>query len=380
MSSALSRFVPSFRPPSPDQIKKFIDQVASIDRLLVLTGAGVSTESGIPDYRSEKVGLYERSNHRPITIQEFLGSESARKRYWSRNFLAWPNFSRATCNAAHRAIASWERSDKFVWLITQNVDGLHTNVVPIRTIFSAAKSGSNQEVHRPSGFHRSSAGFDWCWSVHRIRYWSRNFLAWPNFSRATCNAAHRAIASWERSDKFVWLITQNVDGLHTLSGAGSNLLTELHGCALRVKCLGCGEMTKREDHQPRMEELNADWMKAHTGGELRPDGDVELEEGAHETFVLPECQKCGGILKTDVVFFGDNVHSSDVDACYEKVEECTGVLVLGSSLTVMSGFRFAYHASLMGKPVLIVNIGPTRADSFAEMRISAPVTEIITKL
>ncbi|PIO73566.1 transcriptional regulator, Sir2 family [Teladorsagia circumcincta] len=183
------------------------------------------------------------------------------------------------------------------------------------------------------------------------RYWSRNFLAWPNFSRATCNAAHRAIASWERSDKFVWLITQNVDGLHT-----------------------------KEDHQSRMEELNADWMKEHAGGELRPDGDVELEEGAHETFVLPECQKCGGILKTDVVFFGDNVHSSCVDACYEKVEECTGVLVLGSSLTVMSGFRFAYHASLMGKPVLIVNIGPTRADSFAEMRISAPVTEIVPKL
>ncbi|PIO54414.1 hypothetical protein TELCIR_24224, partial [Teladorsagia circumcincta] len=101
--------------------------------------------------------------------------------------------------------------------------------------------------------------------------------------------------------------------------AGSNLLTELHGCSLRVKCLGCGEITKREDHQSRMEELNGEWMKEHAGGELRPDGDVELEEGAHETFVLPECQKCGGILKTDVVFFGDNVHSSCVDACYEKV-------------------------------------------------------------
>ncbi|PIO73565.1 transcriptional regulator, Sir2 family [Teladorsagia circumcincta] len=244
---------------------------------------------GIPDYRSEKVGLYERTDYRPVTIQEFLGSESARKRYWSRNFLAWPNFSRATCNAAHRAIASWERSDKFVWLITQNIDGLH-------------------------------------------------------------------------------------------SKAGSNMLTELHGCGLRVKCMGCGEMTKREDLQPRMEELNADWMKAVTAGKVRPDGDVELEEGAHETFVLPECQKCGGILKTDVVFFGDNLNPDDMDTCYEKVEECTGVLVLGSSLTVMTGFRFPYHASLMGKPVFVVNIGPTRADSFAEMRISAPVTEIVTKL
>ncbi|KAK6041733.1 transcriptional regulator, Sir2 family [Cooperia oncophora] len=262
MSSTLSRFVPAFKPPSSDQIKRFVDQVASIDRLLVLTGAGVSTASGIPDYRSEKIGLFERSNHRPITIQEFLGSESARKRYWSRNFLAWPNFSRAKCNEAHRAIASWERSDKFVWLITQNVDGLHA----------------------------------------------------------------------------------------------------------------------KEDHQTRLEELNAEWMRTHVAGEIAPDGDVELEEGAHETFVLPECQKCGGVLKTDVVFFGDNVASEDVDTCYEKVEQCTGVLVLGSSLTVMSGFRFPYHASLMGKPVLIVNIGPTRADSFAEMRISAPVTDIVTKL
>ncbi|KAK5969924.1 NAD-dependent protein deacetylase [Trichostrongylus colubriformis] len=289
MSSTLSRFVPAFQPPSSDLIKKFIDHVASIDRLLVLTGAGVSTESGIPDYRSKGIGLFERSNQRPITIQEFVSTESARKRYWSRNFLAWPNFSSAQCNAAHRAIASWERSNKFVWLITQNVDGLHAK-------------------------------------------------------------------------------------------AGSNLLTELHGCGLRVKCMDCGDLTKREDHQSRMEKLNAEWMKEHIAGEIRPDGDVDLPEGAHEGFVIPSCQKCGGILKTDVVFFGDNVGRDDVDLCYEKVEQCTGVLVLGSSLTVMSGFRFAYHASLMGKPVLIVNIGPTRADTFAEMRISAPVTEIVTKL
>ncbi|WKX95178.1 hypothetical protein Q1695_011994 [Nippostrongylus brasiliensis] len=258
----MARFVPAFQHPKPDLVKKFIDKVASIDRLLVLTGAGVSTESGIPDYRSEKIGLFERSNHRPITIQDFLASESSRKRYWSRNFLAWPNFSRAQCNAAHRAIASWERSNKFVWLITQNVDGLHA----------------------------------------------------------------------------------------------------------------------KEEHQSRMAELNKEWMEVHVAGELAPDGDVQLEDGAHEDFVLPTCQKCGGMLRTDVVFFGDNVPREDVDECYQKVEECTGILVLGSSLTVMSGFRFAYHASLMGKPVLIVNIGPTRADNFADMRVSAPVTEIVTKL
>ncbi|KAK5974116.1 Deacetylase sirtuin-type domain-containing protein, partial [Trichostrongylus colubriformis] len=147
--------------------------------------------------------------------------------------------------------------------------------------------------------------------------------------------------------------------------AGSNLLTELHGCGLRVKCKGCGDLTKRKDHLSRMEKLSAEWMKEHIAAEIRPDGNVDLPEGAHEAFVIPLCRKCGGILKTDVVFFGDTVGRDDVHLCYEKVEQCKGVLVLGSSLTVMSGFRFAYHATLMGKPVLIVNIGPTRADTFA---------------
>ncbi|XGW07784.1 hypothetical protein V3C99_010717 [Haemonchus contortus] len=289
MPAGLSRFVPSFQPPSPDLIKKFIDQVAAIDKLLVLTGAGVSTESGIPDYRSEKIGLFERTNYRPVTIQEFLASESARKRYWSRNFLAWPKFSSAQCNEAHRAIASWERSKKFVWLITQNVDGLHAK-------------------------------------------------------------------------------------------AGSHMLTELHGCSLRVKCLGCGEITDRADHQPRMEELNAEWMKVNFAGDLAPDGDSILTPGAEQSFVLPECQKCGGMLKTDVVFFGDNVSRQDVDTCYEKLEQCTGVLVLGSSLTVNTGSNYVYEAGLMGKPVLIVNIGPTGADHIADMRLSAPVTSIIKDL
>ncbi|KJH51988.1 transcriptional regulator, Sir2 family [Dictyocaulus viviparus] len=277
------RFVPAYKIPDSDMVKKFIDKVAAIDRLLVLTGAG------IPDYRSEKTGLFARSNHRPITIQEFMACESARKRYWCRNFLAWPTFSRAICNKAHLAIASWERSEKFVWLITQNIDALHTK-------------------------------------------------------------------------------------------AGSTLLSELHGCGHRVKCMECGDVTGRAEHQSRLQKLNAEWSKINLPGEIAPDGDVEIEEGVHESFVLPSCSKCGGILKTDVVFFGDNVAQDMVDLCYEKIDECSGVLVLGSSLTVNSGFRFPYCASLQGKPVLIVNIGPTRADNFAEMRISAPVTEIITKL
>ncbi|KAE9412361.1 hypothetical protein Angca_003865, partial [Angiostrongylus cantonensis] len=187
----MSRFVPTFKAPSSDVVKKFVNKVAAIDRLLVLTGAGVSTESGLPDYRSEKIGLFERSNYRPVTIQEFMASESARKRFWSRNFLAWPKYSRAKCNKAHFTIASWERSDKFVWLITQNVDGLHAK-------------------------------------------------------------------------------------------AGSTLLTELHGCGHRVRCMQCDDVTSREEHQRTLEKLNAEWMKVNVPGEIAPDGDVEVEEGAHE--------------------------------------------------------------------------------------------------
>ncbi|KAJ1360732.1 hypothetical protein KIN20_019776 [Parelaphostrongylus tenuis] len=284
-----SRFVPTFKAPSSDVVKKFIDKVSAIDRLLVLTGAGISTESGLPDYRSEKIGLFERYNYRPVTIQEFVASESARKRYWSRNFLAWPSYSQAKCNTTHFTIASWERSEKFVWLITQNVDGLHTK-------------------------------------------------------------------------------------------AGSTMLSELHGCGRRVKCMQCGDITNREELQPTLEKLNAEWVRANVPGGIASDSDVVIEEGAHESFVLPSCKKCGGILKTDVVFFGDNLVQSVVSKCYEKLDECTGVLVLGSSLTVNTGSQLVDYANLQGKPVFIVNIGPTEADYIADMRISMPVTEIITKL
>ncbi|KIH51853.1 transcriptional regulator, Sir2 family [Ancylostoma duodenale] len=191
--------------------------------------------------------------------------------------------------------------------------------------------------------------------------------------------------------------------------AGSEMVSELHGCGRRVKCIKCGDITSRESLQPIMEELNAEWMKVNIAGEIAPDGDVELADGAHEvprrnsgragqagvwkkedaftgpppirlSFVLPTCQKCGGILKTDVVFFGDNIPRDVYDWCADKLEECTGLLVLGSSLTVMSGYRFAWSANGKGNPVFFVNLGPPRADSFADMKISAPVTEVVTKM
>ncbi|KAJ1356770.1 hypothetical protein KIN20_014557 [Parelaphostrongylus tenuis] len=191
-----SRFVPTFKAPSSDVVKKFIGKVAAIDRLLVLTGAGISTES-----------------------------DSGREISWR---------------------------------------GQGTLKQSATLLISLSPRGTIREVCR--------------------------------------------------------LITQNVDGLHTK--AGSTLLTELHGCGHRVRCMQCNEVTSREEHQLTLEKLNAEWMKVNVPGEIAPDGDVEIQEGAHESFVLAPCKKCGGILKTDVVFFGDNVIQSEVDKCYEKVYVC----------------------------------------------------------
>ncbi|CAD6187340.1 unnamed protein product [Caenorhabditis auriculariae] len=276
-----SRFVPMSKTVDKSKINHFVSELGCIDRLLVLTGAGVSTESGIPDYRSHKVGLYERTNHRPIQHSEFMKSESIRQRYWARNFLAWPNFSQAPCNVTHKAVARWERSSRFVWLITQNVDGLH-------------------------------------------------------------------------------------------SKAGSEMITELHGSGHFVRCMSCEYRIPRNDFQVQLASLNPQWLQQHTKpGELAPDGDG---------FVVAPCMECGGVMKTDVIFFGDNVPRKIVDFCYEKVEECDGILVLGSSLTVMSGYRFVYQASLQGRPIFIANIGPTRADHLATMKIECKLSQLVEKI
>uniref|UniRef100_A0AC35FN87 Deacetylase sirtuin-type domain-containing protein n=1 Tax=Panagrolaimus sp. PS1159 TaxID=55785 RepID=A0AC35FN87_9BILA len=273
---ATSRFIPAANPVPRAILRDFLSIVTNVERLLVMTGAGISTESGIPDYRSKGVGMYARTNHRPMTIQQFLASEHNRKRYCS----------------------------------------------------------------------------------------------------APCNDTHWKLSEWEKDERFLWLITQNVDGLHGL--AGSENLTELHGCSRVVKCLKCNERYDRTEMQKWFEELNPNWTIAEIG-ELRPDGDVDIPDKAIENFQIPHCPTCGpgSILKTDVVFFGDNVPRKIVDFCYEKVEEATGLLVLGSSLTVMSGYRFVYQASLRKIPILIVNIGPTRGDELATVKVSAKCSEIL---
>lgn len=287
MSSSLLRYVPECSQPSKESIKEFLDVLRAMKHLVVVTGAGISTESGIPDYRSPKVGQYARTDYRPILHQEFMNSLAARKRYWTRNYVAWPRFSASQPNEIHKAVADWERSERFSWLITQNVDGLH-------------------------------------------------------------------------------------------SAAGSKMLSELHGCARRVVCMQCSAVYERGTVQEWMQKANPNWCVEEIG-ELAPDGDCDIPDKAMANFVLPSCPQCGpkSILKTDVVFFGEFIHPAIHDQCSRVVDRGDGLLVLGSSLTVLSGYRYVEQAYQRSKPILIVNIGPTEADDLATVKISAKCSDII---
>ncbi|KAI6191542.1 NAD-dependent protein deacylase [Aphelenchoides bicaudatus] len=292
--SALNRFVPQSKAASAkliEELQSFLDKASS---LVVMTGAGISTESGIPDYRSSKTGQYARSKeHQPIQHLDFMTNEFWRRRYWARNFLAHNRFSSAQFNANHEILAEWEQSKRFNWLITQNVDGLHTS-------------------------------------------------------------------------------------------AGSKKVTELHGCAKKVVCMTCKQTYLRADFQEILLDLNPDWrLKQEQVGELAPDADSDAVVGINElaNFKLPYCLSCGdrSILKTDVVFFGDNVPRTVVDECYEKIDSADALLVLGSSLTVMSGYRFVYYAESK-MPVAILSIGPTRADHLATLKLDTKSSDVLKQL
>ncbi|KAM6979959.1 NAD-dependent protein lipoamidase sirtuin-4, mitochondrial [Aplochiton taeniatus] len=277
-----------FVPPSStvdahalEQLQTFLSRAK---RLFVISGAGLSTESGIPDYRSEGVGLYARTDRRPMQHAEFIRSAKSRQRYWARNYVGWPQFSN----------------------------------------------------HKP-------------------------------------NSAHITLKMWEDKGKVHWLVTQNVDALH--SKAGHQRLTELHGCAHRVMCLGCGTISPREELQRRFAALNPDWVAQ--AGSVAPDGDVFLEDEQVLHFRVPSCKDCGGILKPEVTFFGDTVKKGTVQFVHERLAESDAVLVTGSSLQVYSGYRFLLTASDRKLPVAILNIGPTRADHLAELRVSARCGEVL---
>ncbi|KAG7244632.1 hypothetical protein INR49_029651 [Caranx melampygus] len=283
--AGMSTFVPACSTTDAQSVHQLQDFVSRARRLFVMSGAGLSTESGIPDYRSEGVGLYARTDRRPMQHAEFVRSAKSRQRYWARNFVGWPQFS----------------------------------------------------SHQP-------------------------------------NPAHRALQRWEERGKLHWLVTQNVDALH--SKAGQRRLTELHGCAHRVMCLGCGAITAREELQRRFTSLNPGWRAQ--AGAVAPDGDVFLEDEQVLHFRVPSCDDCGGILKPEVTFFGDSVRKGTVQFVHDRLAESDAVLVVGSSLQVYSGYRFLLAASDRKLPVAILNIGPTRADCLAELRVSGRCGEVLS--
>ncbi|XP_023415215.1 NAD-dependent protein lipoamidase sirtuin-4, mitochondrial [Loxodonta africana] len=281
---SLGLFVPASPPLDPEKVKELQRFITLSKRLLVMTGAGVSTESGIPDYRSEGVGLYARTDRRPIQHRDFVQSAPVRQRYWARNFVGWPRFASHQPNPAHWALSNWERLGKLYWLVTQNVDALHTK-------------------------------------------------------------------------------------------AGSRRLTELHGCMHRVLCLNCGEQTARGVLQGRFEMLNPTWSAEAHG--LAPDGDVFLTEEEVQSFQVPSCARCGGPLKPDVTFFGDTVNHDKVDFVHKRVREADSLLVVGSSVQVYSSYRFILTAQEKKLPIAILNIGPTRSDHLACLKLDSRCGELL---
>ncbi|MFC6154159.1 Sir2 family NAD-dependent protein deacetylase [Nocardioides yefusunii] len=255
--------------------------------LVVLTGAGLSTDSGIPDYRGP-----QSVPRQPMTFSEFVATPEARRHYWARSHLGWRRMGVAAPNAGHRALAAID----------------------------------------------------------------------PDL-----------------------LITQNVDGLH--EAAGSRNVVALHGRVSEVICLGCREIFARTLVQEWLEALNPGWAEAHADVEMRPDGDVDLDETAD--FVVPPCPSCGGALKPHVVFFGENVEKPIVQRCFDAVDALTtpdtqgrrgALLVVGSSLTVMSGLRFARRAARNGTDLVVVNRGATRADEIATAKLETGASEFLTAL
>jgi NAD-dependent SIR2 family protein deacetylase len=206
------------------------------------------------------------------------------------------------------------------------------------------------------------------------RYWARAYAGWPRLTAAEPNAAHRAFAAWEAAGTLLHLVTQNVDGLH--QRAGSRAVVDLHGRLEIVVCLGCGERTSRTALQTAMAAANEGWsVEAATA----PDGDADVEAAAMTSFVPPRCELCGGLLKPDVVFFGENVPRERYTHARDALARADALLVAGSSLMVYSGLRFVHHARDAGLPIAIVNRGRTRGDDLAELKIERDVGAALTE-
>jgi NAD-dependent SIR2 family protein deacetylase len=202
----------------------------------------------------------------------------------------------------------------------------------------------------------------------RRRYWARSFIGWRRIRCARPNDAHRALAKLEAMGRSEILLTQNVDRLH--QAAGSAKVIDLHGRIDRVRCTGCGRRTPREDLQDELGRLNAGWLGLDAAD--APDGDADLENLDFSSFAVPCCRACGGVLKPDVVFFGENVPRDRVFAAARHLDEADAVLIVGSSLMVYSGFRFVEMAARAGKPMTAVNLGRTRADGLFALKVDEP--------
>lgn len=250
-------------------------------RTLVLTGAGISTDSGIPDYRGPSTKHLAR---KPILHADFVANESTRRRYWARSLVGYPHFAAARPNAAHRAAVRLESAGLTNGLVTQNVDSLHGR-------------------------------------------------------------------------------------------AGQREVVELHGSLATVRCLGCGARESRERTQTRLRDANPDFAIV---GDLRADGDAELDADRLERFRIPACLDCRGVLMPDVVFFGGSVPRGRIERALAWLDASDGLLVVGSSLAVFSGYRFARAARAQGKPVVLLTLGETRADPIATVKLDVPIAPVLS--
>jgi NAD-dependent SIR2 family protein deacetylase len=284
--SANLEYVASPAPQAPDtaRIDAIVELLSGL-RITVVSGAGMSTDSGIPDYRGPDSPL-----RNPMTYQQFVGDDEFRRHYWARNHVGWRHMDAARPNAGHRSLAELERRGVVSGVITQNVDMLHTK-------------------------------------------------------------------------------------------AGSRRVIDLHGVYARVRCLGCERLISRVSLAGRLDEQNPGFLESVApaeGVEIAPDADAVITSTAH--FRMVDCARCGGMLKPDIVYFGESVPKPRVEEAFSLVDDADALLVLGSSLTVMSGLRFVRHASKTGKPIVIVNRGRTRGDEFATITDDGGCSETLAAL
>ncbi|HKJ55259.1 MAG TPA: NAD-dependent protein deacetylase [Nitriliruptoraceae bacterium] len=211
-------------------------------------------------------------------------------------------------------------------------------------------------------------------ATNRQRYWARALVGWQSFGRTEPNPGHTAVASLQATGRVGTVITQNVDGLHQQGGARD--VVELHGSLWRIRCLDCTGMHPRTWLQRELAARNPDWRDRR--GDTLADGDAAIADTAG--FEVVGCPDCDGVLMPDVVFFGAGVRRDIVEACYRAVEQAPALIVLGSSLHVWSGLRFVRRAAEVGRPIAIVNHGPTRADDLATVRLDADLCQVLPRL